>query len=514
MGCVFGHEREKEIPQPPSLADIGRASISEGIALSTLQPTSPVSHNDITIRDLPPVPQPKEAIVFRGMYDFEAINDDDLSFKKGDLLEIDESSQIGDWWVATNLRTGMKGYVPSNYVCKDDNSPQAQDWWFNFDRKDSDKMLLSPGNKVGTFLVRESTDKSSYVLSVRDVDNAKNDPCVKHYRVRTMDRGGYYISPKRTFTSLIKLIEHYKKNSDGLCCMLTVPCPRQPPMFHFRELEVPRDKVKVLTKLGHGCFGEVFKGKLRNVIDCAIKTLKPGTMSPDAFLAEAKIMHKLRHRKLVQLLAVCTESEPIFIITELMSNGALLDYLRKDEGRALTFAIIVDMASQIADGMAFLELENFVHRDLRAANILVGDNNEVKVADFGLARILQEEDIYEATENTKFPIKWTAPEAALERKFSIKSDVWSFGVLLYELITFGRVPYPGMGGSEVLHKVDKGFRMPKPSGPIGYDDSYYEIMLKCWQRRPEERPTFAFLHDTFDDYSNATASNYRETNDM
>ncbi|ESO87367.1 hypothetical protein LOTGIDRAFT_148078, partial [Lottia gigantea] len=112
---------------------------------------------------------------------------------------------------------------------------------------------------------------------------------------------------------------------------------------------------------------------------------------------------------------------------------------------------------------------------------------------------------------TKFPIKWTAPEAALDRKFSIKSDVWSFGILLYELNTFGRVPYPGMSGAEVLSRLGKGYRMPKPHGPVGCTDAYYDIMVKCWNKRPEERPTFESLHNLFDDYFIATEPDYKES---
>jgi serine/threonine protein kinase len=225
-------------------------------------------------------------------------------------------------------------------------------------------------------------------------------------------------------------------------------------------------------------------------------------------------MHQLRHRKLVQLLGVCTTSEPMYIITELMSNGSLLEYLRHDEGRTVTVAVVIDMSAQIADGMAYLESKNFIHRDLRAANILVSDNNTVKVADFGLARILDQSDIYDASKETKFPIKWTAPEAAYGHKFSVKSDVWSYGVLLYEMITYGRTPYPGMDGTTTLEKVQAGYRMQRPTGhAFDCPPKIYEVMLKCWDAMPANRPTFAYLLGFFDDYATESEEHYHPTQD-
>ena len=168
---------------------------------------------------------------------------------------------------------------------------------------------------------------------------------------------------------------------------------------------------------------------------------QPGTMDPRDFLAEAQIMKKLRHPKLIQLYAVCTLEEPIYIITELMKNGSLLEHLQ-GKGRTLKMPQLIDMSAQIASGMAYLESQNYIHRDLAARNVLVGDNNIVKIADFGLARLIKEDE-YEARVGARFPIKWTAPEAANYSKFSIKSDVWSFGILLTELVTYGRIPYPG-----------------------------------------------------------------------
>ena len=466
---------------------------------------------------LPPRPKSmsKDKIRVKALYNFEAINSDDLSFKKGDLMEIEDSvAQEDDWWVAVHLTTHEKGYIPSNYVVVDDTAAENQDWWCDFDRKEADKMLLLPGNPTGTFLVRESTDKMTYVLSVRDLEKINNEPCVKHYRIRKLDNGkGFFISSKISFPSLFELIEYYKQTQDGLCCNLFEACPKKRPNVQFRDLEIRREMVELTTKLGAGCFGDVWKGKLRKVVDVAVKTLKRGTMTSEAFLQEAKIMHKLTHPKLVLLMAVVSVQEPFYIITELMINGALLDYLRSEKGKRLTFSNLLDMNSQIAEGMTYLESENFVHRDLRAANILIGENLEVKVADFGLARILEDDDdVYQANVNTKFPIKWTAPEAALHRHFSVKSDVWSFGIVMYEIITLGKVPYPGMNGREVLSLVESGRRMEKPTFSQSFlkTDSYFDQMYKCWDQNAEERPTFEYLHHFFDNYEISSEERYGE----
>nr|KAG5711811.1 hypothetical protein BaRGS_023575 [Batillaria attramentaria] len=389
-------------------------------------------------------------------------------------------------------------------------------------------MLLLPGNRQGTFLVRGAHDGSGLALSVRYDDPATGDPSVRHYKVKKMDSGGYFISPKKTFSTLFDLIDHYSEQSNGLCTRLIEPCPRIKPVTRFRDLEIDRDHIVLQVKLGEGHFGAVWKGKLRNAADVAVKTLKKGSMSPDAFLEEARIMHQLQHKKLVHLLAVCSKDEPIWIVTELMANGSLLDYLRKDEGRLVKFPVMIKMAAQIADGMAYLEQKAFIHRDLRAANVLVGEHHDVKVADFGLARVL-DEGLYEASQSqererereeddddddddaAQFPIKWTAPEAVARRKFSVKSDVWSFGVLLYELITHGRVPYPGIENSEVLGRLETGYRMPKPSGSrVVCPNELYDMMLKCWHKTPELRPTFEFLTSFFDDFAINIESSYAE----
>ncbi|AWP17062.1 Non-specific protein-tyrosine kinase [Scophthalmus maximus] len=443
---------------------------------------------------------------FVALYDYEARTSDDLTFKKGDRFQIINNTE-GDWWEARSINTGKTGYIPSNYVAPAD-SIQAEEWYFGkMGRKDAERLLLNTGNHRGTFLVRESeTTKGAYSLSIRDWDEAKGDN-VKHYKIRKLDNGGYYITTRAQFDTLQKLVKHYSEHADGLCHRLTTVCPTVKPQTQGLAKdawEIPRESLRLELKLGQGCFGEVWMGTWNGTTKVAIKTLKPGTMSPEAFLQEAQIMKKLRHDKLVPLYAVVSE-EPIYIVTEYMARGSLLDFLKEGDGKFLKLVLLVDMAAKIADGMAFIEGMNYIHRDLRAANILVGDNLVCKIADFGLARLIEDNE-YTARQGAKFPIKWTAPEAALYGRFTIKSDVWSFGILLTELVTKGRVPYPGMVNREVLEQVERGYRMPCPQG---CPESLHEMMKLCWKKEPDERPTFEYLQSFLEDYFTSTEPQYQ-----
>ncbi|XP_008310872.1 tyrosine-protein kinase fynb isoform X1 [Cynoglossus semilaevis] len=447
--------------------------------------------------------------LFVALYDYEARTEDDLSFGKGEKFQIINSTE-GDWWDARSLTTGCSGYIPSNYVAPVD-SIQAEDWYFGkLGRKDAERQLLSTGNKRGTYLIRESeTTKGAFSLSVRDWDDIKGDH-VKHYKIRKLDSGGYYISTRAQFETLQQLVQHYSDRAAGLCCRLAVSCHKGMPRLadlcvKTKDVwEIPRESVHLIKRLGNGQFGEVWMGTWNGTTKVAVKTLRPGTMSPESFLEEAQIMKKLHHDKLVQLYAVVSE-EPIYIVTEYMGKGSLLDFLKDGEGRALKLPNLVDMAAQVASGMAYIERMNYIHRDLRAANILVGDNFACKIADFGLARLIEDNE-YTARQGAKFPIKWTAPEAALYGKFTIKSDVWSFGIFLMELVTKGRVPYPGMNNREVLEQVERGYRMPCPQDcPV----SLFELMLQCWKNNAEERPTFEYLQAFLEDYFTATEPQYQ-----
>ena len=283
-------------------------------------------------------------------------------------------------------------------------------------------------------------------------------------------------------------------------------------------------------------------------------------MEVDDFVKEAQVMKKIHHPNLLQLYAVCTLEEPIYIVTELMKYGSLLEYLRESEGCYMQLPQMIDMMVQIASGMCslckfhvtihppihpfihplvhpihpsinlpihpsihlsihpsthsfihpfiqylgmeYLEQHLYIHRNLTARNVLVGDGNTCKIADFGLPRVIKH-DICS-------PInRYTAPEAILFNRYTIKSDVWSFGILMTEIITKGAMPYPEMTNDQVLKAFESGYQCPQPEG---CPDPLYVLMLECWRQNPDDRLTFEFLKYQLDDYCNSTAEgSYQNT---
>ncbi|NWI15030.1 HCK kinase, partial [Crypturellus soui] len=323
-----------------------------------------------------------EAVVL-ALYDYEATHAQDLGFRKGERLRVLQES--GEWWRARSLATGHEGFIPSNYVARA-GSLETEEWFFKgVSRKEAERQLLGAGNGTGSFMIRDSeTSRGCYSLSLRDAEQAPGGP-VKHYKIRALDGGGFYISPRSDFGSLRELVQHYRGQSDGLCQRLARPCcvpkPRQP--WEKDAWEIPRESLRLERKLGAGQFGEVWMATYNRHTKVAVKTMKPGSMSAAAFLAEAELMKTLQHDRLVRLHAVVTREEPIFIITEFMERGSLLDFLKSSEGHRQPLPRLIDFSAQIAEGMAFIEKRNYIHRDLRAANILVSAALECKIADFG-----------------------------------------------------------------------------------------------------------------------------------
>ncbi|XP_041860102.1 ephrin type-A receptor 2 isoform X2 [Melanotaenia boesemani] len=253
--------------------------------------------------------------------------------------------------------------------------------------------------------------------------------------------------------------------------------------------------------IGAGEFGEVYRGILkapgRKEVAVAIKTLKPGYTEKQRqdFLSEASIMGQFSHQNIIRLEGVVTKFKHAMIVTEYMENGALDRYLRDHDGEFSSFQL-VGMLRGIAAGMKYLSDMSYVHRDLAARNILVNNTLECKVSDFGLSRVLEDdpEGTY-TTSGGKIPIRWTAPEAIAYRKFTSASDVWSFGIVMWEVMAFGERPYWDMSNHEVMKAINEAFRLP---APMDCPSAVYQLMLQCWLQDRSKRPRFGDIVSLLD----------------
>ncbi|XP_023725314.1 tyrosine-protein kinase Abl isoform X3 [Cryptotermes secundus] len=431
--------------------------------------------------------------LFVALYDFQAGGENQLSLKKGEQVRILSYNKSGEWCEAHSA-AGQVGWVPSNYVTPV-NSLEKHSWYHGPISRNAAEYLLSSGIN-GSFLVRES-ESSPGQRSI----SLRYEGRVYHYRINEDAEGKVYVTTESKFNTLAELVHHHSMHSDGLITQLLYPAPKhnKPTVFALSpepdEWEVNRTDIVMRHKLGGGQYGDVYEAVWKRYnMTVAVKTLKEDTMALKDFLEEAAIMKEMKHPNLVQLLGVCTREPPFYIITEFMSKGNLLDYLRNGNKDQINAVVLMYMATQIAGGMSYLESRSFIHRDLAARNCLVGENHLVKVADFGLARLMRD-DTYTAHAGAKFPIKWTAPEGLAYNKFSTKSDVWAFGILLWEIATYGMSPYPGVDLTDVYHMLEKGYRMECPPG---CPPKIYELMRQCWQWNPSERPTFQEIHHSLE----------------
>ncbi|CAG9762218.1 unnamed protein product [Ceutorhynchus assimilis] len=435
---------------------------------------------------------PRQKVVV-ALYNYKAIETGDLSLEKNMEYEVIDDSQE-HWWKVRDSK-GNIGFIPSNYVKeKELLGLQQYEWYVNDMSRQRSESLLKHEDKEGCFVVRNSSTKGLYTLSLY---TKVPHPHVKHYHIKQNSRGEFFLSEKHCCNSIPELINYHKHNSGGLASRLkTSPCDRPAPAtagLSHDKWEIDHNELMLLEELGSGQFGVVRRGKWRGTKDVAVKMMKEGTMSEDDFIEEAKVMTKLQHPNLVQLYGVCSKNRPIFIVTEYMRHGSLLNYLRKNEQSLCTNqGLLLDMCIQICKGMAYLEKQNCIHRDLAARNCLVGTENIVKVADFGLARYVLD-DQYTSSGGSKFPIKWAPPEVLNYTRFSSKSDIWAYGVLMWEVFTCGKMPYGRLKNSEVVDRVQKGIILEKPKACF---KEVYDVMKKCWSHLPENRPSFQLLKGT------------------
>ncbi|XP_068596188.1 tyrosine-protein kinase ITK/TSK [Brachionichthys hirsutus] len=463
-------------------------------------------------KSLPKLPQCKTiehndgAMTLIPLQNYAPLGDNELPLEIDKECVLIDSSNT-DWWIVTNS-SGETGFVPSTYVAKKSGDDYQRFAWFNKDitRAEAEDLLKTEGREGG-FMVRHSSQAGTYTTSVFTKalgSNGEQEPKVKHYHIKQAETGeaAFYLAEKHLFSTIPQLIHYHQHNAAGLITRLRRPasicCP--PPIVNSvvvssfatfatftDQWEIDPNELTLGKELGSGQFGLVQEGTWRDK-KVAVKTMKDKKMSEDDFREEARVMTKVSHSKLVQLYGVCTQCSPMCLVFEFMHNGSLSTYLQARKEH-ISPGVMLGMCVDVSEGMAYLESSNFIHRDLAARNCLVNHKSEVKVCDFGMTRLVLD-DQYTSSMGSKFPVRWSAPEVIRYAKFSSKSDVWSFGVLMWEVYNKGRLPYENKTNLEVMEALNAGMRLLKPRL---VPDEVYLLMEWCWKEKPEQRPSFAVL---------------------
>ncbi|XP_053172628.1 tyrosine-protein kinase Fes/Fps [Scomber japonicus] len=368
--------------------------------------------------------------------------------------------------------------LPTPQVQEVDRPLVQQDWYHGAIPRPEVQQLLK---NDGDFLVRKSQEKQGYVLSVQWEGSCK------HFLIQNTDNlyrldGESFCSIPHLIHHLLSSRQHITKKSD---IVLSNPVLKD-------KWVLEHDDIILGHFIGRGNFGEVYNGRLRSDnTPVAVKSCKEN-LAPEhknKFLMEARILKQYDHPNIVRLIGVCTQKQPIYIIMELIEGGDFLSFLRH-EGHSLTPKMLIKMTENVAAGMEYLERKKCIHRDLAARNCLVAEHNIVKISDFGMSR-QQDDGVYSAEGGLRqIPVKWTAPEALNYGRYTTESDVWSFGVLLWETFSMGMTPYASMSNQQTRDEVERGYRMPAPHGcPVEMS----RLMNSCWQYEPRNRPSFKKL---------------------
>ncbi|CAL7951867.1 unnamed protein product [Xylocopa violacea] len=336
--------------------------------------------------------------------------------------------------------------------------------------------------------VLEESDTSSEISCRKDALNLEN--------------GDFKTSIEKAITKLPR-IQH-------LCHEAEKP---PPPSSQESRWEFPRDKLRLQTVLGQGNFGQVWKAEADDLTGhqgttrlVAVKTVKEGASEREKedLVRELEIMQQLgSHPNVVTLLGCCTEQEPHYLILEYVMYGKLLAYLRdhrtrqdfynfSEDSAALTSRDLTVFGYCVARGMEYLASKKIIHRDLAARNVLVDHNKLCKIADFGMSRFANEDGEVIETRHGRnaLPIRWMAPESLIYSLFTTKTDVWSFGILMWEIVTLGSTPYPDMTAREVMRNVQNGYRLERPSH---CRSELFRVISRCWHADPDRRPEFQTL---------------------
>ncbi|CAG9579902.1 unnamed protein product [Danaus chrysippus] len=385
------------------------------------------------------------------------------------------------------FRSSSEGPSDSVSVSETERSLVDQEWFHGvLPREEVVRLLRADGD----YLVRETTRNHArqLVLSVCWGQH-------KHFIVQTTPEGHYRFEGA-AFPSVAELVAWQRASGVPVTARSGALLRRAVPRETW---ELNNDHVQLLDKIGRGNFGDVYKARLKTTgQEVAVKTCRVALPEEQkrTFLQEGRILKQYQHPNIVRLIGIAVQKQPIMIVMELVSGGSLLTFLRTRASN-LSFRSLLAMCRDAAAGMRYLESKNCIHRDLAARNCLVGDDNIVKISDFGMSR--EEEEYIVSGGMKQIPIKWTAPEALNFGKYTSLCDVWSYGVLMWEIFSKGDTPYAGMSNSRAREKIDNGYRMPAPEG---CSEDVYALMLRCWEYEPEKRPHFHQIYTLIDNIYN------------
>ncbi|XP_028161884.1 tyrosine-protein kinase Fer isoform X5 [Ostrinia nubilalis] len=372
-------------------------------------------------------------------------------------------------------------------VSETERSLVEQEWFHGvLPREEVVRLLRADGD----YLVRETTRNHArqLVLSVCWGQH-------KHFIVQTTPEGHYRFEGA-AFPSVAELIAWQRTSGVPVTARSGALLRRAVPRETW---ELNNDDVQLCDKIGRGNFGDVYKARLKTTgQEVAVKTCRVALPEEQkrTFLQEGRILKQYQHPNIVRLIGIAVQKPPIMIVMELVSGGSLLTFLRT-RSSSLGSRALLAMCRDAAAGMRYLESKNCIHRDLAARNCLVGDDNIVKISDFGMSR--EEEEYIVSGGMKQIPIKWTAPEALNFGKYTSLCDVWSYGVLMWEIFSKGDTPYAGMSNSRAREKIDAGYRMPAPEGCA---EDVYALMLRCWEYEADKRPHFHQIYTIIDNIYN------------
>ncbi|CAL7939518.1 unnamed protein product [Xylocopa violacea] len=374
----------------------------------------------------------------------------------------------------------------------------------NLDVKDAKKSTeciprVGPGNMVNSYFIK-NLSPGRYSLRMRSTSLAGdgNFSEVVHFSIGVSNTAPFTLIALLSLGVLSMILvvlyivfkKHQKRKKQERLIASVNPDYIET-KYMIDDWEVPRESVEILDELGLGNFGMVYRGIYDKTTPVAIKTISQtaSQREKNEFLNEASVMKNFSTFHIIKLIGVVSIENPPFVIMELMDNGDLKTYLRRirDTHLVPNACRIMRMAAEIADGMAYLESKKYVHRDLAARNCMVSKDLVCKIGDFGMARDVYETDYYKIGRKGLLPIRWMAPENLSDGVFTSDSDVWSFGVVLYEILTLAEIPYQGFSNEEVLrHVLHKGTL----NIPRNCPENIQKIMEKCFKWRPSDRPTF------------------------